>query len=109
MFTGITDRTTAETFIGTEIFVPDDCFPKLSGNEFYTRDLVGCSVLSNNQPFGTVTRVDNFGASDILTVQKTDGGVEMYSFSDTVFPVVDIENKLLVINPPHLTGGQDED
>ena len=40
--------------------------------EYYVSELVGCIVQnSSNEELGTITKVDNFGAGDLLEVQNS--------------------------------------
>lgn len=66
---GITDRNAAET-LKCSLFVSRETLPDLEAEDgFYIEDLIGLKVLDcNGELVGTVTAVDNFGASDLLEI-----------------------------------------
>lgn len=73
-FAEIPDRTAAERMRGTELTVARDELPPLEEGEFYHADLIGlpCDT-DEGQPTGRVVAVENFGAGDILEIEKVDG------------------------------------
>ena len=78
--------------------------------EFYIADLVGAKVQTGNgDAFGTVKNVYNFGAGDILEIAMKDGSDEMFSFNQTIFTTIDAANKRLVIDPPEVITGKDDE
>lgn len=78
--------------------------------EFYINDLVGLNVeTTDGKAFGTVKNVYNFGAGDILEIETCDGKEEMFSFAHTTFPTIDVAGKRLVIAPPEVITGKEND
>ncbi len=73
----INDRNGAENLRGTELYVMRDSLPELNDDEFYQTDLIGMTVIMDNESIGTVATMHNFGAGDIL---ELDNG-EMFSFN----------------------------
>lgn len=73
-FAEVTDRNAAEALRGTELTVARDELPPLGEGEYYHADLVGLSaVAESGDPIGTVVTVENFGAGDVLEIEKPDG------------------------------------
>ncbi len=73
-FAEIADRTAAEAMRGQLLTVPRSSLPPLGPGEYYWHDLLGLSVEDEGgAPVGTVVSVENFGASDILEIERTDG------------------------------------
>jgi len=73
-FAEIPDRTAAERMRGTELTVARDELPALGEGEFYHADLIGLSCDTDaGDPVGRVVAVENFGAGDILEIEKPDG------------------------------------
>ena len=97
---GITDRTTAENFKGLELYTEREKLPQIPENEFYHCDLVGLSVYQDDDEFGKVLRVLNYGAGDILQIKTVQGQTLEFSFSKSNFPLVDIANKKIQIVLP---------
>ena len=97
-FTEVTDRTTAEGLRGTELAVPRSALPTLADGEYYHSDLLGLPCVSSaGEPLGRVVLVDNFGASDVLEVERPDGRRFMVPMRPEAVPSFDAER--LVINP----------
>ncbi len=73
-FAEIADRSAAERARGTELTVPRSALPPLAEGEYYHHDLIGLAVHdSAGQPVGRVMLVENFGAGDILEIERPDG------------------------------------
>lgn len=74
-FAEVADRTAAEALRGTLLSVPRASLPPLPPGEHYWHDLVGLPVVApDGTALGTVVAVENFGASDLLEVERTQGG-----------------------------------
>lgn len=72
------DRTAAETLVGQEIFIQRSQLPDLDDGEFYHADLAGMQVIGEgDQPLGTVQRVLNTGANDVLVCRAEQGPGEI--------------------------------
>lgn len=70
-FKQIVDRSAAEKARGTELTIPRSALPPLGEGEYYHHDLIGLpAVLADGTLLGEVVQVDNFGAADILDIQR---------------------------------------
>ncbi|PCG15591.1 MAG: 16S rRNA processing protein RimM [Sphingomonas sp.] len=73
-FAEIADRTAAEGLRGTELTVPRDALPPLDDGEYYHADLLGLAVVSTEgEPLGRVIAVENFGAGDVIDIERPTG------------------------------------
>lgn len=73
-FAEIADRNAAEALRGTELTVPRSLLPPLADGEYYHADLLGLAVVSeSDDPVGTVVLIDNFGAGDVIEIERADG------------------------------------
>ena len=73
-FVEITDRGAAETLRGTLLTVPRSALPALGEGEYYHHDLLGLPCVSTDgAAIGHVAAVENFGAGDILEIEKPGG------------------------------------
>ena len=73
-FAEIPDRTAAEALRGTALTVPRDALPPLDEGEYYHADLLGLPAMSDaGDPLGTVVAVENFGAGDVLEIERPGG------------------------------------
>ena len=73
-FAEVTDRNRAEAMRGTEITVPRADLPSLGEGEYYHADLLGLAVISTDgAAIGKVAAIDNFGAGDVIEIERADG------------------------------------
>lgn len=73
-FAEVADRNTAEAMRGTELTVPRSALPPLGDGEYYHADLMGLAVMSTNgDDLGRVVLIENFGAGDVLEIERPDG------------------------------------
>ena len=73
-FAELPDRTAAEKLRGTPLTVPRSALPPLDEGEYYHIDLIGLAAVTRaGEPLGTVVAVENFGAGDILEIEKPGG------------------------------------
>ncbi len=73
-FAEVTDRNAAEALRGTQLTVPRSALPPLDDGEYYHVDLIGLAVESDaGVAVGTVIAVENFGAGDILEIERSGG------------------------------------
>lgn len=73
-FDEITDRNAAEALRSTLLTVLRAELPALAEGEYYHSDLIGLRCVSTEGEYlGTCMSVENFGAGDILEIEKPDG------------------------------------
>ncbi len=73
-FEGVNDRNAAEALRGTALTVAPEALPPLEEGEFYHSDLLGLRAVSDaGEDLGTVCAVENFGATDIVEIERPDG------------------------------------
>ena len=72
-FAEVPDRNAAERLRGVELTVPRSALPPLEEGEYYHADLLGLSCVSTKgEALGTVVAIDNFGAGDVIEVERPD-------------------------------------
>ncbi|RDC60173.1 Ribosome maturation factor RimM [Alteripontixanthobacter maritimus] len=102
-FDEIGDRTAAERLRGNRLSVPRETLPPLAEGEFYHRDLIGLAVVSDaGDPVGTVCALDNFGATDIVEIEKPDGKKFMVPLTNTAVP--EWNDKRLIVSADFIEG-----
>ena len=95
---GVEDRTTAENYIGTGLYIERDKLPSLDEEEFYHADLIGLDVRNNQgESLGEVNAIYNFGAGDILEIKSKDGVLEMLPFNKTFVPTINIKDGYIIV------------
>jgi len=73
-FAEVTDRTAAEKLRGTALTVPRSALPPLDEGEYYHADLISLPAVSTEgEALGTCVAVENFGAGDVLEIERADG------------------------------------
>ena len=89
-FAEIPDRTAAEALRGQLVTVPRSALPALEEGEYYHSDLIGlpCETVAG-EPLGQVVAVEDFGAGDILEIEKPDGRRTMVPFRHGVADLID--------------------
>ena len=70
----VTDRNAAEALRGTELTVPRSSLPQLTEGEYYHADLLGQDAVSTNgEALGRIVAVENFGAGDLIEIERENG------------------------------------
>jgi 16S rRNA processing protein RimM len=86
-FAEVADRNAAEALRGTTLTVPRSALPPLEEGEYYHADLLGLAAVSDTgEPLGTVVAVENFGAGDILEIERPDGKRFMAPMTEAAVP-----------------------
>jgi 16S rRNA processing protein RimM len=99
-FAEVTDRTAAEALRGRLLTIPRAALPPLEEGEYYHADLVGlrCEDAAGAS-LGTVVAVENFGAGDLLEIEKPDGRRTLVPFRDGI---ADLRDGRIVVDPEFL-------
>lgn len=104
---GIEDRTAAEALKGAEISMPRAQFPQAEEGDFYWRDLEGLQVWCQDGEstllLGTVQRLLETGANDVLVVTPSDGSIDDRErlipwLPDEVIKQVDLQAKTIAVS-----------
>ena len=99
-FEGISDRSAAEALRGSLVEIDRDKLPPLEEGEYYHADMIGLTCVDDaGKPVGTVIAVENFGAGDLLEVERPDGKRSLISFRD---PIARLDGERVVIDPEFL-------
>ncbi|HEY0412742.1 MAG TPA: ribosome maturation factor RimM [Allosphingosinicella sp.] len=99
-FGEIGDRSAAEALRGLLLTVPRSALPPLDQGEYYHSDLLGLPCETEaGEPLGTVVAVENFGAGDLLEIERADGRRVMVPFRDGI---ADLRGGRIVVDPEFL-------
>lgn len=86
-FAEIADRSAAEALRGTTLTVPRSELPPLGEGEYYYADLIGLPAVSTEgEALGVCVAVENFGAGDVLEIERADGARFMVPMSAEAVP-----------------------
>jgi len=105
-FKGIDDRSAAEALRGLELYIDRSALPPPEDGAYYHVDLIGLAAVDpGGTTFGTVIAVQNFGAGEMLEIQRDAApGTEYVPFSDTFVPIVDIAAGRVTVIMPEMVG-----
>lgn len=91
-FAEVADRNAAEALRGTELTVPRSALPPLGEGEYYHVDLLGLPAVSTaGEALGQVVAIDNFGAGDVLEIERPSGKRFMVPMQPDAVPEWDTE------------------
>jgi len=100
---GVNSRNEAKLLQNKKLYATQDRLPELDNeNEFYHNDLIDMEVkLENNEPYGYVKSVHNFGSGDILEILVTSTKKNvMLSFTKETFPHINVKKRYVVLSIP---------
>jgi len=98
---GVTDRTQAESLIKAILLVEQDLTEVPNEPEaWYQQQLVGLKVIREGVQVGTVLRVEDYPAQDMLIIKTTDDREVMVPFVKAIVPEVNIEEQYISVTPP---------
>lgn len=98
-FRGIETLTEAEKIRGMTLAVPESEIGPLPENHYFIHQLVGMKVrLKDGKELGTVRNVIMTGGVDVLEIG--DRGEHLVPFAEGICVEVNLEEKLLIIDPP---------
>ena len=88
-------------FKGQRIFISkQQALKQLDNNEYLIQDLIGCSVLNEKgEKLGSIVDISTNSSQDLLNIKNLIGQVSLVPFVEEFFPLVDIENKKIIIKP----------
>jgi 16S rRNA processing protein RimM len=99
-FDGISDRTAAEALRGSLVEIDRDQLPPLEEGEYYHADLVGLPCIDEaGKSLGTVIAVENFGAGDLLEIERANGQRSLIPFRETI---ARLDGDRLILDPEFL-------
>lgn len=111
-FDGIDGRDEAAKLTRRELYVLRSQLPPPDDDEFYFSDLIGLHAkTSNGEDFGTVVAVENFGAGDLIEIEKADKTRVLLPFTKAIVPHVDLAGRIVTVEPPfeiEARGDEDE-
>lgn len=105
---GIADREAAQALRGTRLYVERSALPQPEDpEEFYHADLVNLSVETEaGEKLGRVKAVLNFGAGDLLEIDRKGDKPILLSFTQANVPVIDLDGaKVIVALPEEIEDG----
>lgn len=99
---GVATKEVADRLRGARLYVARAKLPEPEDDEYYYADLIGLEVFdTGGAALGRVKAVLNHGASDLLEVDRVEGGATvLVPFTQEVVPTVDLSARRIVADPP---------
>ncbi len=102
-FKTIDDRDAAANLGGTELFITRSALPAPSPGEYYHVDLIGLAAQTpTGEHLGVVKSIQNFGAGDLLEIEKLTKETEFLPFDEATIQNINFDEEIITINPPKL-------
>jgi 16S rRNA processing protein RimM len=99
-FAEIADRGAAEALRGQLLGVPRSALPPLGDGEYYHADLIGLPCVdAAGEALGAVVAVENYGAGDLLEIERPDGKRALIPFRPGI---ADLAEGTVVADPAFL-------
>jgi 16S rRNA processing protein RimM len=99
-FEGISSEEKATTLIGSQLYLPLDQLPKLSGKRFYYHEVIGFAVVdSKHGDIGTITAINDATAQALFEIDNN-GKQVLIPVLDNFIRKVDRENKTIEVETP---------
>ena len=96
---GVSDRNAAESLRGLRLYIPRSRLPELEAETYYHADLIGLTVLTTaGDTFGTVKSVQDYGAGELLEIERPDRTTQFTPFNHAAVPEVNLAKGQLVID-----------
>jgi 16S rRNA processing protein RimM len=99
-FEGVNDRGAAEALRGSLVEVDRSTLPPLEEGEYYHADLIGLPAVDpDGGTVGTVVAVENYGAGDLLEIEREGGARALIPFKPGI---ADLVGGRIVLDPAFL-------
>ena len=89
-FEGVANREAAEALRGSLVEIDRVALPPLEEGEYYHADLIGMSCVDGDgNAVGKVAAIEDFGAGELLDIEKPDGKRSLIPYRDGIADLVD--------------------
>jgi 16S rRNA processing protein RimM len=100
-FEDVKDRETADALKGKDLLVSREVLPGTADNEFYHADLIGLRADdSGARAIGHVRAIHNYGAGDVIEIERPDGDSVLLAFTSENVPLIDVKGGRIVVAVP---------
>ncbi|MEM7047804.1 MAG: ribosome maturation factor RimM [Pseudomonadota bacterium] len=106
---GINTRQESDALRGTQLAIDRQDFETLKSEEYYHADLIGLEVMDDaGERCGKVHAIYNFGAGDIIEVQRQDRKTLLIPFTKEIVRKIDFATHQVTIDGAHLRDDDEE-
>jgi len=97
---GVNDRSQAEAFVGTDIYIERSALPELDSDTYYWFELEGLNVQDiSSGHIGVVRSIMATGSNDVYVIENNGDEILIPAITSVV-KTIDIEQKLMIIDLP---------
>ena len=96
---GIDNREDAEKLKRTKLYIEREHLPEVEEGEIYHVDMIGMMVHENEKEIGKVIAVQNFGASDLLEIQRQ--GAKNFYLPYTADTILNVQDNVISVAIPN--------
>ena len=99
-FEEVKDEAAADKLLGSELFLPLQMLPPLSGNKFYFHEVIGFRLLDEvHGDIGIIKAVNDSASQELFEVDK-DGKELLIPINDDIITKVDRESDTIHVKTP---------
>ncbi len=99
-FEDIKDEAGANSIMGTELYLPLNMLPKLSGNKFYYHEVIGFILQDKTHGnIGTIVSINDSGSQALFVAEK-EGKELLLPITDEIIIEVDREEGTIYVQAP---------
>ncbi|MEI8092884.1 MAG: ribosome maturation factor RimM [Spirochaetales bacterium] len=94
-FRGIEQPEEAKRLADLELWVPKNLAAPLAPGEVYLKDLIGCQLVFEGRSVATVTSYLEGGHTELLEVEKSEGGAAVVPYADRYLGNIDLTGRTI--------------
>ena len=99
-FEEVDNESDADALLGSELYLPLDFLPKLTGNQFYYHEIIGFTVQDKSfGKVGNITGVNDSTAQHLFEIDH-DGKEVLIPINDEIIEKVDRASKTIFLDTP---------
>jgi 16S rRNA processing protein RimM len=97
-FEGITDRTQATAFIGTQLYIERKALPELDSDTYYWFEIQGLEVIDiSGNHYGFIQSIIETGSNDVYVINKN-GDEFLIPAIDSAVKEIDLQKNQMVVD-----------
>ncbi len=99
-FAGVDSITDAEKLQGADVLVEEAERERPAEGEYSHEELVGCTVMCDDQAVGVVRSVEEYGGPPLLKLEAADGREILVPFARSICREIDVARKVIRASLP---------
>lgn len=99
-FEGLDSISDAETWEGADLLVAEEERVRPAEGEYLHEQLIGCTLMADDEPVGVVRGVEDYGGPSHLKVETTAGREILVPFAREICREIDVAGKIIRVKLP---------